>query len=132
MTRIALVLAALIASFGLPRSSAAQLLGLNHVWTVSGVMDTSSDLVTVVSCTYTGQVGGTIGVEVYDQSGGYVAGGSTFVAPQGTAVFATRTIAGYGLNVDLFTGHIPVGHAKIMGSTRNGVLRNAFPVHAAA
>jgi hypothetical protein len=130
--RTPFILAAVLYSVFLTRPSEAQLIGLNHVWTVAGVMDSTSNLVSVFSCTYTGQFTATVGVEIYNENGGYVAGGSTVVAPHGTAVFATRAITGYGLDVELFTGNFPKGHARIMASSSKGVLCNAFLVNAAS
>jgi len=130
MSRTAFILAAAVTFVVSARPARAQPIGLNHVWTVAGVMDSASNLVTVFSCTYTGQFAATVGVEIYNENGGYIAGGSTVVTPQGTAVFATRTLAGYGLDVDLNTGNFPKGHARIMGSSSKGVLCNAFLVNA--
>lgn len=131
MSRLSrILLAAVLSSFTLVPQAQAQLVGLNHVWTVPGLIETSS-LSTVVSCTNSTTGSVTIGVEVYGPTGGYIVGNSTVAAPSGTVLIATGAAPNLALDVDLNAGTVDKGHGRILATTSKGVLCNAFLVDGA-
>jgi hypothetical protein len=104
----------------------AQLTGLDHVWTVPGLMNTSGGLATVIACTNAGTSSNTIGVEVYGSTGTFVTDASISVAPSATVTFATIAITGMSIDANMATGTISKGHARIYGDSKTGVLCSAF------
>ena len=65
------MLAALALVLALGSTAHAQLVGLQHVWTVPGLMNTASGLGTFIACTNGGTITATIGVDVYDPVGSF-------------------------------------------------------------
>ncbi len=105
--------------------STAQLIGLTHLWTVPGVMNTASGLRTVITCTNTTPSSKLIGVDIYDSNGLYVDGGTVPIVPAaGTAIIATDSVTNLSIDLDLTIGNLPKGSARVF-STDKGILCNA-------
>jgi hypothetical protein len=102
-----------------------QLTGLDHIWTVSGIMQTAAGLQAFIPCTNTGTATATIGVEVYGPSGAFVTDGSITVAPNSTVIFGTGGANGISVDVALATGMLTKGSARVMASTTK-VVCSAF------
>jgi hypothetical protein len=125
------ILAAVAVALSLSGAAHAQLASLSHVWSVPGVMSTSSGLGTYIACSNGGALTQAIGVEVYGPAGALVADDSISVAPNATVLFGTVAALGLPVDVNLATGTVTKGHARIYGSSR-GVLCSAFLADATA
>jgi hypothetical protein len=82
----------------------AQLTGLDHVWTVAGVMSTAAGTATFIPCTNANSTSATVGVEVYGPSGTFVNAGSITMAPNSTVIFGTSAAGGISVDVNLALG----------------------------
>lgn len=74
--RRSLIAAAALLAVVLTAPARAQLLGLNHVWTIPGVINGSGSLGTFIACTNANSASATIGVDVYGSAGAASARGS--------------------------------------------------------
>ncbi len=89
------------------------------------VLINGASLRTVIGCTNgdTGSV--TIGVDVYGAAGAYVTGNSLTVSAGSTVLFGTGSVTDMSLDVNLATGIISKGHARVFASGSK-VLCSAF------
>lgn len=71
MSRLASVLGAVVFSLALVPAAHAQLVGLAHVWTVPGIMNTAAGIGTVFACTNASTSTQTIGIDLYGPAGTY-------------------------------------------------------------
>ena len=124
------MLAALTFSLAVGSTAHAQLSGLTHVLTVPGVMNNIAGPATLIPCTNGGSSSGTIGVDLYDQTGTYVVSGSISVVPNRTVTFGTSVVANQTIDVNLGVGLITRGHMRILASPSKGIICSAFLVDA--
>jgi hypothetical protein len=122
-----LALALLAAVLGFRSSAHAEIVGLNHVWTVPGAMQTGGGISTFIACTNgnTGSV--TVGVEMYGPAGTLVGTAQSItVAPNSTVIFGSGNANGLSVDGNLATGAFSKGQARVYGSTSRGILCSAF------
>jgi hypothetical protein len=108
----------------------AQLASGTHALSVPGVMNTGSGVATIIACTNGGTGINTIGVEVYNSVGAYVSGGQIAVDARATVLFATSVVANQSVDVNLSTGVLTKGHARVLGSRTRGLVCSPFLVDA--
>jgi len=124
MRKIASLTLVLSVAFG--AGAQGQLVGLKHLSTVPGLMNSSSGLATFSACSNGGTATQTIGVDVYGPGGAYVSGNSLPVAPNGTVLFGTTGAVGFSVDVNLATGTVSKGLARVWSTTSSGIPCSAF------
>jgi hypothetical protein len=128
MFRFATALGAVMLSLAVASTSHAQLVGLKHLWSISGVQNTAGSVGTIISCTNGGTANQTIGVDVYGPAGAYVNGNSLPVAPSSTALFGTGLATDVSIDVNLAVGVLTKGSARVYGSG-GGIFCTAYLVN---
>jgi hypothetical protein len=104
-----------------------QLVGLNELWNVPGVIHDTFG--TVVECTNRTTATATIGVDIHGANGSYVCGGSITTAPDATVVFGSAAWPNHSVDVNQACGLVTKGHARIYSSAKSGILCSAFLVN---
>jgi len=120
----------LLGVLGVGGAAHAQLAGLLHVHSVPGVINTGLGVATMIACTNGGTSTATIGVEVYGSTGTYVSGGSLPVATKATVLFATSAVTNQSVDVNVNSGVLTKGHARVVASTTRGIVCSPFLVDA--
>jgi hypothetical protein len=126
-----LSLMGLLGALSVSGAAHAQLAGLTHVHSVPGVLNNGAGVATIIACTNGGTSTATIGVEVYGSTGTYVSGGSLPVASKATILFATSAVTNQSVDVNVNTGVLTKGHARVVGSTTRGIVCSPYLVETA-
>jgi len=123
-----IVLAVLVSLLGV-NAAQGQLVGLNHLWTVAGAMNTTN-LGTFIACTNSTTANETVGVDFYGPDGTYVPSlslmNSATVAPGGTVLFGTSGLSAVSVDVNYAAPLISKGSAKILSTSTKGIICTAL------
>jgi hypothetical protein len=125
--RSTLALALFVFVVGFGTSARAQILGLTHVWTVPGAMQTGGCVGTFVMCTNGSTAATTVGVEMFGPVGNALGNAVTItVAPNASVMFGTGLASAISIDGNLATGVFTRGHARVYAQSPKGIMCAAY------